>query len=250
MKSFKAVLLFLFLFQGVACQTPTQVSEQDLEQEQRVFSKVDGGSKLDLQRAVIIDVRSRFDFEMSRLPRSFFAEASDWDLRSYSGNSLKRKVKQLQRLLSLNGVDPLVQVVLLGRGLEGQGEEFLLAQTLLALGIERVRMMTVKQVKKAMVAKDLPPLENTPRWEQPLKDSIFCDASGGSEPSTKSADIVIDAPSSAKRSQASEYFTSDLELKKRLWPKKFRLKIVSPQSYWAHGLSLYLKRQGRQVCIL
>ena len=105
----------------ISCQSPTKVTENDESMETRVFSKItQAQGPVELKRSVIIDVRSRFEHEMSRPPRSFFAYWKDWDLSGYSGVRLESKKKELQRLLSLKGVDPLTQVVIMGKGLKGE----------------------------------------------------------------------------------------------------------------------------------
>ena len=106
----------LFLILG-ACQLVSKGGQTDQSLEARLFSKAQlSGKPLTLHRAVIIDVRSRFQHEVSRPPRSFHAYWKDWDLRGYQGERLERKKKELQRLLALHGIDPLTQVVIMGEG--------------------------------------------------------------------------------------------------------------------------------------
>ena len=167
-------LITLGVFLLVGCQTPTKVSELDKNLETRVFSKIEYGKEVELKRSVIVDVRPQFEHQMSRPPRSFNALAEDWDLNGYAGEQLDKKASELQRLLSLKGIDPLTQVVILGKGLNGKGEEFLLASTLMALGVERISFMNEAQAKKAFVAKGLPQLENVPKWSRSVEFPFFC----------------------------------------------------------------------------
>ncbi len=241
-----------------ACQTPTQVVEIDRSIEKRVFSKIEYGKEVTLKRAVIVDVRSRFDHEMSRVPRSFFAYWKDWDLRPYRGDKLDKKRQELQKLLALHGVEPLTQVVILGNGLSGQGEEFLLASTLLSLGVERISFMSAKQAKQAMVARHLPKIANAPLWEKPLQYDFSCDGTAKSALSELSAqermakaDIVLMAKAKGPKALAIDtIFASDLKIKKRPWPKTIKPRVYSPGNLFAFGVALFLKDQGRQPCVL
>ena len=232
-----------FLFFIVGCATETKVVEMDYNKESRVFSKVIGHDKEDLKRTIIVDVRSRFDHEMSRPPRSFSANASDWSLKGYEGEDLNNKVRELQRLLALNGVDPLVQVVILGYGLKGDGAEFLLASTLNSLGVERVHFMNSNQVKEALVAKGLPPLENLDYWQKPVRQILDCQ---GDRKEGITADMVIGGEEGIP---VDEIFKDDLSLKETRFPKSLRFNVSSPGSYWAYGIVLYLREQARISCV-
>ena len=234
------------------CQLPTKMYETDEGMEQRVFSKIEYGKKVELKYAVIVDVRSRFEHEMSRAPRSFYAFWKDWDLSGYTGARLENKKNELQRLLALKGVDPLTQVVVLGNGLAGKGEEFLVASTLLSLGIERISFMNSKQVKDALVARNLPKLENTPYWKVPLKYNFHCPLPIGKSKSNavKRADVLITKAGKKSALKPFEVFSHNLKVKKRSYPKIMRPRLSSPNSLWAYGLALYFKDQGRQPCVL
>ncbi len=234
------------------CQTPTQVSEKDLDLEGRAFSKIEYGQPKELKRAIIMDVRSSFDHQMSRPPRSFHAYWKDWQLQGLQGQRLEKKRQELQRLLALHGVEPLTEVVILGKGLAGQGEEFFMASTLYRLGIDRLRFMTEKQAKKAFMARNLPEVANAPLWSRPLRSSMNC----GDEPASevaqamKSADVVISKKFMEKGGGPETFFTQELKLKKYRYPKSMRLRIYSPNSQWAYGVAMYLKEQGRRPCVL
>lgn len=239
----------------VACQTPeTKIQETDANLETRVFSKLEQGKAFDLTKAVIIDVRSRFDYNMSRLPRSFFADYRDWDLKNYHRNELVEKQKDLERLLALNGIDPLISVVILGKGLQGNGEEFLMAATLNRMGIERVSFMNAEQAKNAITSRNVPPLANVPYWHRELKTLFTCPEGEWTEAQNlQKADVVI-ADKSIKGGTsnltAKQVFTPQLQVIPQAFPKNKNINIYSPNSFWAYGLGLYLKEQGRTPCVL
>ena len=242
------LLIAIYLLALAGCETATKATEVDLSQEDRVFGKIQYGKKVEFKRAIIIDVRSRFDHEMSRPPRSFNAFWKDWDLKNLTGNALEKKREDLQRLLALKGIEPLTQVVILGKGLNGQGEEFLVASTLFSLGITRVSFLNDEQAKKALLTKNLPPIENAPQWSKPLQFNINC-----SEPEKKSKPhIVISHKFKGKQASGflpGQIFAKDLSVKKQRFPKSLNMQVTSPNSFWAHGLALYFKEQGRVACV-
>lgn len=241
----KTIAIFCTLFFLIGCQTPTtKMIENDQSIEGRVFAKIEYGKPAEMKRAVIVDVRSRFDHEMSRPPRSFHAFWKDWDLAGYSGENLEEKRKELQRLLSLHGIDPLVQVVILGEGLKGRGEEFLVASTLISLGVQRISFMSASEVRDALVARGLPKIENLPYWEKPLSYNFTCEDST-TEPDqwAKKADVVVEG-------EPSQYFRKSLQLKRSRFAKGMDLKIYDSKGFWAYGVALHLREQGRRPCVL
>ena len=208
-------LLFLFI---MACQSSgTRIVEKDLGLEDRLFSKIHQSGKLELRHAIIVDVRPRFQFEMSRLPRSFHAYWKDWSLRGLESRDLENKKNQLQRLLALKGVDPLTRVVILGLGVGGRGEEFFLAATLFRIGIRRISFMDQKQAKAALAAKNLPPIENVSYWSEKLGPLFECRnvENGKNGKGESQVDIVVLSDSERKK-----VFTKQEAPKKNLKNKK------------------------------
>ncbi len=279
-KFFRLSLFFslILLSAIISCQSSeTRVIERDFGRQGRLFSKVQGN--LNFRQAVIVDVRPRFQFEMSRLPRSFHAWWKDWSLIGFQGDSLIRRKNHLQRLLALNGVDRLTSVFILGEGLKGQGEEFFLAATLLSLGVQRLSFITEVQVRSAVTSENLPSIENLPYWNEDIQFLFDCQNKNPIQ-----ADIIIDSTSTCISTQASDIgtsgtglhgkcrlkdklkntlkdkrirvlkpsrvFSKNLEVKYRLHPKKIQTRVFSPDSFWAYGLVLHLREQGYHSCVL
>jgi hypothetical protein len=234
------IILIIFF---TSCQIPpTKILESDANLEQRSHSKIEYGEKFDLKNSVIMDVRSRFDFEMAKLPRSFNAYWKDWDLRDYKNIHRQEKIIELQRLLSLKGIDPLTKVIILGKGLKGRGEEFLVASTLIVLGVTKINFINEKQVKEAVLAKKLSPLENLPAWQKNTEFKLECEKLG-------SPDIAI-SMNKVGQYTVDSLFDESLKTKEQVFPKSLNLKIESKDSFWAYGLALYFIEQGRKVCVL
>ncbi|MCB0378449.1 MAG: hypothetical protein KDD33_08155 [Bdellovibrionales bacterium] len=233
-------LFFILLFFTVGCQSqPTKLFETDKDFEKRAFEKIRFGEKFDLKRSVIVDTRSRFDHEMSRPPRSFHAYWKDWQLSGLSGENLKKQKQILQRQLALNGVDPLTQVVILGKALQGEGDEFAVAATLVSLGIKKITFVDEYSMQKSLVSLDIPPLANLPYWESDVTYQFDCQ---GSEP----ADLVVGNDSWGVK----DLFNPDMSIKRKSFPKGIKVRIGDKTGRWAYGLALYLKEQGRQPCVL
>lgn len=240
-----SALVVFFLFVG--CQVPpTNIVEQDLSLEHRAFGKIGYGARVDLKLSVIIDTRSRFEHEMSKLPRSFHLYWKDVDLKGYSGIHLDEKKKSLQKFLALKGVDPHTRVVILGNGLSGQGEEFFVAASLLSLGIKKINFMDVKGLKKALTAKDIPPLENLPYWEEPLTYNFDCS-------NQKTFDFNISKnvkKLTAAAGAPKDVFNKNMSVKSINLPKRLNIKLKSPKAYWAYGLAIHLRELGRKPCVV
>ena len=183
---------------------------------------------------------------MSKLPRSFHLYWKDLDLKGYRGIHLEEKKRSLQKLLSLKGIDPFTRVVILGKGLEGQGEEFFVAASLLSLGITKINFMDVKGIKKSMVSKDIPPLENLDYWEAPLAYDFEC-----VDPETYDFEINTMAPQkTASEARPEQVFHKNMSVKSINLPKRINIKIKSKDSLWAYGLAIHLREQGRKPCVV
>ena len=245
----KSFYFFPVLFFLVGCQIPgTRLVEKNFGMESRLFSKI--RSPLDLKKSIIVDVRSRFQFQISRLPRSFHAYWKDWSLADFRGKYLIDRKNHLQRLLALNGIDPLTRVVVLGGGLKGRGEEFLIASTLLRLGVKKLSFMTEKQVHSAVTTGDGIPVENVPYWSEELKVSFEC------QNQSDQPDIVIDFVDSTLKGKrnlvlrSSQIFSEDLKVKYKFRLEKKYFKIFSKNSFWSYGLVLYFREKGKKSCVL
>ncbi len=239
-------LYFLVSLLLVGCQSPeTLLVETDLGMEGRLFSRAGGNT--DLEKSIIVDVRSRFEFEMFRLPRSFHAYWKNWSLAGFKRGSLTHRKDRLQRLLALKGIDPLTRVAILGGGLRGQGEEFLLASTLLSLGVKKLFFVTEKQVRLAVTARNKRPVENVPYWSENLKFLFDCQSDSGPP------DIIISSGLKKEGVQVLkpyQVFSENLEVKYKFRLKKKDIKISSPNSFWAYGLVLYFRQKRRKSCVL
>lgn len=253
MKHFYSILVVCLVLVG--CQSPTKVIEQNQGLQDSMMGKVEIGRDVQLKHAVIVDVRSRFDHEMSKPPRSFYAGAEDWDLSGLTPAQTEKKAKELQRLLALQGIDPLTHVAILGKGHLGNGEEFLLATTLMSLGVKRISFLSEKQVAEALTARNLPKVENLDYWNKPVGELYACDIERrnlSESDLVKQATVVVSSEplKSSFAVHPKKVFNKQLKVQELKYPKTLKMQLYSPKGYWSYGLTLYFREQGRQACAL
>lgn len=124
---------------------------------------------------VVVDARSAFDYSMARIPRSVAINWADYSeaeptKRGWPQKDLFAATRRLARL----GIAPDSKVVVLGAGLDGQGEEGRVAWLLAYLGVENVRFGRFGSVKAKLTTEALPeslgpqgPLSKDERPAQP-----------------------------------------------------------------------------------
>lgn len=140
----------------VGCQTkPTVVHE--------TVSRNFGGSQALLgpividESVVVVDARSSFDYSMARIPRSVSINWADYaetekNLRGWPQKDAFAGARRLARL----GIGLDSKVIVLGNGLEGQGEEGRIAWMLAYWGVSNVRFGRFGSVKARVTAEALP----------------------------------------------------------------------------------------------
>lgn len=172
----KALVVVLALFILSSCaQKPTTVSESDLSLLERAYQFEKTARPIRLTpETIIIDVRSFFEFQMSHLPGAIHLDPKDVSLRRLHGDDLQLKAVKLSRRLALLGLTPFSHVVVVGYGDKGQGEEGLVALSLMILGIERVQLGTTADLKSLLTSKEAPQRPNARYWEPRLVHSLVC----------------------------------------------------------------------------
>lgn len=180
-----------------ACaQAPTVISESDLSIIDRAKQFENSNRPIKITRdTVVLDTRSYFDFQVSRIPNSSSINAKEFSLRGHYGGDLQDKSVAIARRLALIGVNPFSHVVVIGYGDKGHGDEGVVAFTLMALGVERVQMGTVLDFRSLLRNKTDVPKPNQRNWEPRIVNSLIC------SPLSNDAAFVIDVGLS-KRSTA------------------------------------------------
>lgn len=142
-----AVILALF-----GCQTPdpTRVVEtriinfEELSQQMKAPVEIKDDT-------VVVDVRSNFDYTMAHIPNSIHLQWEDFaQVRGAVPGLIQADVGRVTKRLALKGIGPTSEVVIVGKGLDGQGEEGRMAWTLFYLGVSKVQISDIKIFDKMM----------------------------------------------------------------------------------------------------
>lgn len=162
MKKLKIVLVTLWsLFVFMGCQIkPTQTFQSD-----SVQVKDDSIQSVLKQNPVILDVRTPYDFHLSKAPGSVSIQWQDF---SESKSGLRGYISQdrvaIARRLALVGVHPDRPVVILGYGLpRSLGEEGRVAWMLRTLGIRKIQILKEGDLKSLNPREEKPPV-NANYW--------------------------------------------------------------------------------------
>lgn len=162
-------VLMLFLLNSACQQKPTQTMTQ-----KKVMPKETAVSSLVTDETVILDTRNPFEFSANRIPSSINAQWSDFTQRSPEVRGvLEADLFAIARRLALWGIDPNTPVLVVGKGLEGKGEEGRLAWMLKHLGIKKVNIARYDLFRGRVISPD----ENEPL---PKNKEIWMPSDAGS----------------------------------------------------------------------
>jgi len=198
------VALFLVLVNS-GCQTqqaPTKIYRDDTQaQEQSLNRPIVVGDA-----TVLIDARSRLDTGLAKLAGSRPIRWEDFQ---------DKDLGALARRLALLGLSPDQQVVVVGDGLRGKGEEGRVAWLLLYLGFQDVQTVDIESIKLRRTNYEEAPKQNAKPWEPRLRLHLLAENREvlknalGKKPRTLH---LIDVRS------AKEYFARDKKTEMYLYP--------------------------------
>jgi rhodanese-related sulfurtransferase len=156
---------------------PSKVSESDLSVLDRAYQFEKGSRPIKItNETVVLDVRTFFDYQISRLPNAIHIDPKEFSLRKARGEDLQERTLKLARRLALLGVNPFSHVVVLGYGDRGNGEEGTVALALLVLGVERTQLGSMRDFKFLATTKTPKALANQRYWEPRVVNSVLCPA--------------------------------------------------------------------------
>lgn len=203
----------------LGCQTlkPTEVY-QSSELDFRDFADSLKKPIVINKDTVVLDTRSPLDFGLNHVPGSHNVQ---WDAfraaGSLSRGVLDSNLEKITRRLALLGVEKDSQVVVVGEGVNGLGQEARLAWMLLYVGVKDVQAADINQIQAPKTNIFGPPRENAPFWQpEPVQRLL-----ASKEEVLKAARLkkpsrihIIDARSSAeamqKQTVRGNYVTPDL----------------------------------------
>jgi thiosulfate/3-mercaptopyruvate sulfurtransferase len=164
----KFFLLSCLLVLG-ACQTrPTKMYEtQEVRSRQQALAELYKGE-------LVIDARPAFDFNLSKINGSIHLRwdeftQKDEDMRGVFEKDLFFHARRLARL----GISPETPITVVGRGLQGNGEEGRLAWTLKYFGVRNVRFIHIDAFDRSQLRSSAPERQPVPIWRPELDQSLI-----------------------------------------------------------------------------
>jgi thiosulfate/3-mercaptopyruvate sulfurtransferase len=162
----RLVFLFLAAFL-VACQTgPTRVYETKTSREKTSQALID-------EKTVLIDARPPFQFSTAHPNGAINLQWQDFTQQEppFEGYLEKDLFFHARRLARL-GIGPETDVLILGRGPSGEGEEGRLAWTLRRMGLKRVRFLSLEALDWPWTKEEAPPRAEVPIWKPQVDESL------------------------------------------------------------------------------
>lgn len=166
--------------------------------------------KLDLL-TLIVDARPAFDFALSHINGSIPLRPEDFTQKDFPFfGELEKDHFALTRYLARKGISQDTPVIVVGRGLKGEGEEGRVAWTLRYLGVKNVRSMSIDYFSIPLSTQEAPPREAEIIWKPEIREDLSVDLARAQEiirerQKNNPAWVVIDVRSS------SEYLGKDLK---------------------------------------
>lgn len=163
----------LFLLAVVtACQNkPTQIASQ--EPILAGIQSPESIEKIMVMKPVILDARSPFDFNLYHVPGAINVNWRDFSQQGANNQGLLQSdLFAAARRLSLYGIDPSTPVLVLGLGLQGQGEEGRIAWMLKVLGVQQVYTSVHTSLRALNPKEETPVVKNKPPWKPVQTDSL------------------------------------------------------------------------------
>lgn len=161
-------ILILLIFLSACQNLPTQVGNKTALPEASIS---EGDFKNFLKKSpVILDVRSALDFSVSHTPGAILVQWQDF---SQPGDAAKGWLiddeMAIARRLSLWGIDPETPVLVVGKGLNGTGEEGRVAWMLKYMGVKDVEFCAWTQIPATIPREEGRP-ENKPLWKPKVQE--------------------------------------------------------------------------------
>ena len=166
----------LFILLAACAQAPTKTfTAEDID---TLFLQKSLRAPINLTaETVIVDARSAFDFAVAHLPNSVNIQWRDFsEAAGPASGLLKKDQTEAVRRLALLGITPKSQIVIVGDGPRGHGEEGRLAWTLTYLGFADVQTAQIDSLHLRYSNIEPPPRVNKPTWQpviySPLQVSL------------------------------------------------------------------------------
>lgn len=125
-------------------------------------------------QVIVVDARPSFQYEMSRVPGSIPMQWRDFSEKEERFEGLLEKDLFFHtRRLARMGIGPESQIIVLGNGKKGSGEEGRVAWTLRYLGITNVKFARADQFSLSGSAKTPPPRPAVEIWKPNFNEGLI-----------------------------------------------------------------------------
>lgn len=173
---FLYVKLFVIVVAAVGCQqAPTKITQTTALTGDLLLKNVSGPLLVD-ERTILIDARAPFEYSVSHAPG---AVNFQWlDFASPGGAAPGKVTADLDGLanrLALHGITPDSQVVVMGNGKTGMGEEGRVAWSLVHLGVRDVQIASVDHFRSGVINAEPAQRPNAPRWTPRPNERLVAD---------------------------------------------------------------------------
>jgi hypothetical protein len=168
------VVIICGLIAGCA-QIPARSSSVDAETLSRAYLFEQKSRPIQITpETVVLDARSLFDFKTHTLAGAVHVDFDEFVLQRWHRGNEEKITQQMARRLALLGISPMIHVVVIGRGSSGHGEEGEVALALMALGVERVQLANLDDLKKFRRRGEAPRHANQRVWSPRNISGFFC----------------------------------------------------------------------------
>lgn len=238
MKNWHLVSFIFLILLGCQTPSPTRVTETQMIDLKELSEQMNGPIKID-EDLVVIDSRSRFDYTMAHVRGSIHLS---WDELGpiqpiFSPENLQKTTLSVQRLvnrLALMGIHPSARILILGKGLKGNGEEGQLAWALLYLGINKIQIADIESLARLLTNVETSPRKNAESWVASFHSSLMADrdevlSAAVKKSSEKSKVHLIDVRSK------KEFFHKDARNSTYQYPELNALNIEWKEFFQADG---------------
>ena len=174
MTRFAKWILLLGFLAGCATQ-PTKTGEG----AERKFKPSAAGEKAAeeiaiTEQMIVIDSRAPFEFSLSHIPRAINIQWTEFTQQEPSTRGvLLRDRFDLTRRLARIGISPTSEVLVVGNGTQGKGEEGRIAWTLAYLGVEKVKSAPMAYFKGHLTNSESPPPQPVNLWKPNTDESLL-----------------------------------------------------------------------------
>lgn len=169
MRSFLPLCLSFGLWLSGCATPPTKTYQKNAAKTQTAASEV-----LLTEDTVLIDARLPFEYAVSHVNGSYnmlwtdFTHREEWRRGVLEGD-LFFHARRLARL----GLDPQTPIVVIGKGLQGQGDEGRLAWTLMVLGFKNVQLSHIDSLNRAWTKDEAPAREAKAVWKPEVRENLW-----------------------------------------------------------------------------